>query len=294
MSSTSAFIGYVPEFYDRRMVPLLFAPYADELVARVPAREGLRVLELACGTGVVTKRLREALPASASLVATDLNEAMTNYARSAVPATGIDWRVADMQSLPFGDASFDVVVCQYGLMFPPDKPQAFREARRVLAPGGVLLANVWGSLDENPAMDVMNQALERVYRTIPGVPTPYGYARDRVAADIAAAGWDARLDDVNLDVDAATARVVGRARTARRRGHRAGARSRGARRRLRRASAPRAARGDVARRVRGNPGPAGGVILDEASARAAGRCRCGGALAPRPRSSATSGCWSCA
>src|SRR4051812_2035128 len=125
MASIAAFTGYVPEYYDRRMVPLLFAPYADELVARVPARDGLRVLELACGTGVVTRKLREALPPSASLVATDLNEAMTDYARSVVPAAGIDWRVADMQALPFEDGSFDVVVCQYGFMFPPDKPQAF-------------------------------------------------------------------------------------------------------------------------------------------------------------------------
>jgi SAM-dependent methyltransferase len=203
MASISAFTGYVPEYYERRMVPLLFSPYADELVARVPARDGLRVLELACGTGVVTRKLREALPASASLVATDLNQAMTDYASSVVPAAGIDWRVADMQALPFEDGSFDVVVCQYGFMFPPDKPQAFREVRRVLAPGGVLLANVWGSLDENPAMDVMNRALVQLYPDDPPrfFFTPYGYARDRVAADIAAAGWDARLDDVNLDVD---------------------------------------------------------------------------------------------
>src|SRR6478752_6385887 len=106
MSSNAVFKGYIPEFYDRRMVPLLFAPYAEELVERVPARDGLRVLELACGTGVVTRRLREALPGSATLVATDLNEAMTSYAGSAVPVPGIDWRVADMQALPFEDGSF--------------------------------------------------------------------------------------------------------------------------------------------------------------------------------------------
>src|SRR6476659_1225915 len=136
--SFAEFSGSIPRHYDEYLAPVLFEPYASDLVGRLRMSDGMRVLELACGTGVVTRRLREALPASATLVATDLNEAMTSYARAAVPVPGIDWRVADMQALPFEDGSFDVVVCQYGFMFPPDKPLAFRETRRVLAQGGVL------------------------------------------------------------------------------------------------------------------------------------------------------------
>jgi SAM-dependent methyltransferase len=212
VASNTAFTGYIPDFYDSKMVPALFEPYADELVTRVPVREGLRVLELACGTGVVTRKLRAALPESATLVATDLNEAMTSFAAQAVPAAGIDWRPADMQELPFADGSFDVVLCQFGFMFPPDKPQAFREARRVLAPGGVLLASIWGSLDDNPSMAVMDRALTMLYPDDPPrfFHTPYGYARDRIEADIAAAGWGARFDEVRIDVDyTATAMAEG-------------------------------------------------------------------------------------
>jgi SAM-dependent methyltransferase len=110
-----------------------------------------------------------------------------------------------MQALPFADGSFDAVVCQFGFMFPPDKPQAFREARRVLAPGGVLLANVWGLLDENPAKAVLHETVTALYPADPPrfFETPYGYGRKGAAADIAAAGWQAQLDAVNLDVDCA-------------------------------------------------------------------------------------------
>ena len=203
VSTPIAYTGFGPEFYDRKMGPLLFEPYADELVARVPVRDGLRVLELACGSGIVTRRLRPALPETASLVATDLNEAMLAYARQAMPAAGVEWRAADMQALPFADESFDVVVCQFGLMFPPDKPQAFREARRVLAPGGVLLANVWGLLEENPVMALMHETVQGLYPDDPPrfYETPYGYGHARTAEDIAAAGWEAQLDEVRIAVD---------------------------------------------------------------------------------------------
>ena len=203
VAAAVAYTGFGPEFYDRKMGPLLFEPYAAELVARVPVRDGLRVLELACGSGIVTRRLHAALPESASLVATDLNEAMLAYARQTMPAAAIEWHEADMQALPFPDASFDVVVCQFGLMFPPDKPQAYREARRVLVPGGVLLANVWGLLDENPVMALMHETVQSLYPADPPrfYETPYGYERAQVAKDVAAAGWEAQLDEVRLDVD---------------------------------------------------------------------------------------------
>jgi SAM-dependent methyltransferase len=201
-SSAAAFSGSIPEFYDRQLGPVLFEPYAADLAARLPGGEGLRVLELACGTGIVTRRLREALPASATLVATDLNQPMIEYARGAVPAAGIDWSQADAQALPHEDGSFDVVVCQFGFMFLPDKALGFREARRVLAPGGVLLGNVWRSLDENPLLRVIHETLAAIFPDDPPrfLETPYGYAADRLRADLDRAGWDdVRLEDVRLE-----------------------------------------------------------------------------------------------
>jgi SAM-dependent methyltransferase len=201
-SSTSSFTGSIPEFYDRQLGPVLFEPYAADLAARLPRREGLRVLELACGSGIVTRRLREALPESATLVATDLNEAMVSYARQAVPAPGIEWRTADAQALPFADGSVDVVVCQFGFMFLPDRPLGFREARRVLGTGGLLLANIWSPLAENPQVALLHETLASLFPDDPPrfFETPYGYDRRRLSSDLEAAGWDdARLDVVRLE-----------------------------------------------------------------------------------------------
>jgi len=202
VAGAAEFTGEVPAFYDRCLGPVLFEPYAADLVGRLPSRSSLRVLELACGTGVVTRRLREALPDSATLVATDLNEPMLAYARAAVPAPGISWQAADAQALPFPDSSFDVVVCQFGFMFLPDKRRGFREARRVLAPGGLLLANVWCSLDQNPAVGAIQAVLERLFPDDPPrfLETPYGYHDSaRLRSDLAGAGWaDVQLEQVRL------------------------------------------------------------------------------------------------
>ena len=151
MTDTNArFVGSIPENYDRHLGPVLFEPYARDLARRVPVTEGTRLLEVACGTGIVTRHLRERLPASARFVATDLNPPMIEYARRKLEGVkGIDWQPADACALPFPDASFDVVACQFGLMFVPDKPAALREARRVLAPGGTFLFSTWDSLEKN-------------------------------------------------------------------------------------------------------------------------------------------------
>jgi ubiquinone/menaquinone biosynthesis C-methylase UbiE len=198
-SSAAEFSGSVPAFYDQYLGPVLFEPYAADLVARLPTGDGLRVLEIACGTGIVTRRLVEARP-DAAIVATDLNESMTDYARAAVAAPGIAWQQADAQALEFDDGSFDVVVCQFGFMFLPDKVQGYREARRVLRSEGVLLANVWHSMEANPAAGVIHATLAKLFPADPPrfMETPYGYHdAERIRADLVEAGWDdVKLEDV--------------------------------------------------------------------------------------------------
>ncbi len=160
------------------------------------------MLEIACGTGIVTRRLREALEDSATLTATDLNEPMIAYARNAVPAPGIAWQQADAQELLFENGVFDVVVCQFGFMFLPDKVQGFREARRVLTPGGVLLANIWHSMEANPVIEAIHATLARLFPDDPPrfMETPYGYHdADRIRADMEQAGWeDVRMEAVRI------------------------------------------------------------------------------------------------
>lgn len=144
------FDGSIPQLYDQYLGPTLFEPYARDLASRLPATPGLRVLETACGTGIVTRRLLEALPADGTLTATDLNAPMLDYARTRVPADSrLTWKVADAQDLPFERASFDVLVCQFGVMFFPEKPRGLAEARRVLAPGGRLFYSTWDRLEIN-------------------------------------------------------------------------------------------------------------------------------------------------
>jgi SAM-dependent methyltransferase len=136
----SDFGGTMPEYYDRILVPAQFGPLADDLARRLPRKPVGDVLEIACGTGAVSRRLRERLDPSVRLHATDLSAAMLAYARAEVPGA-IEWSVADAAALPFPDAACGVVVCAFGIMFVPDKLKAFREMRRVLQPGGSLLLN---------------------------------------------------------------------------------------------------------------------------------------------------------
>jgi ubiquinone/menaquinone biosynthesis C-methylase UbiE len=165
------FTGSIPGAYDRYLGPLLFEPYADDLVARLRSMPMAAVLELAAGTGILTARLRQAMPASAALTATDLNEAMLGFARAKLPEQGITWQLADAQDLPFPDASFDAVACQFGIMFVPDKARAFREARRVLRPRGQLAFNVWQSLAENPLARIARDTIGQFFSSDP--PTFY-------------------------------------------------------------------------------------------------------------------------
>ena len=140
--------------------PLFFHHYADDLVARVPVTPGMRVLETACGTGIVTERLLRPARRQSTIVATDLNEAMFAQARRrGVDGAGLEWRQADATQLPFDDAAFDVVVCQFGLMFFPDKEAGVREAWRVLQPGGRFLFNVWDALAHNAVARVTHETV---------------------------------------------------------------------------------------------------------------------------------------
>jgi Methyltransferase domain len=192
----------------------MFEPYAVDLVRRAPVAGATRVLELACGTGIVTRRLRTTMPASATLVATDLNAAMVEYAREAVSLEGIVWQTADAQALPFDDESFDVVVFQFGIMFLPDPARGFGEAHRVLAPGGTFLANAWCALDENPAHRAMQDGLREMFPDNPPrfLETPYGYNDPtRMREDAAAGGFgDVKLDTVRLRTHGPSALEFGR------------------------------------------------------------------------------------
>jgi ubiquinone/menaquinone biosynthesis C-methylase UbiE len=159
-----AFVGSVPENYDRYLGPVLFDPYAADLVARLNVPENASVLELACGTGILTRRLRDRLGRSARLVASDLNEAMMGFASGKFgPEEAVEWQQADATDLPFADQSFDAVVCQFGLMFFPDKERALRETYRVLKPGGVFLFSVWDKIEINDLQHIAHTIIAKFF-----------------------------------------------------------------------------------------------------------------------------------
>ena len=163
-----AFSGSVPELYERHLGPLLFEPYARDIVERVRSRPPKAILETAAGTGQVTRLLAGANP-DARIVATDLNAAMFARAASSGAHSGVSWETADMLALPFPDRVFDLVVCQFGIMFVPDQGAAFREALRVLAPDGRYLFNVWASLETNEIPNLVSGVVKDAL----GLPTTF-------------------------------------------------------------------------------------------------------------------------
>lgn len=188
-----AFSGPVPQFYQQYMVPMLFEPYAADLSARAAALEPRAVLEVAAGTGTVTRHLARLLPASLPIVATDLNPAMLTHAQGIGTCRAVTWRQADATQLPFEEEAFDVVVCQFGYMFLPDKVAAFKEARRMLRPGGTLLFSTWGRLEDNEFADTVTHALAALWPQDPPrfmACIPHGYhERQLIAEDVARAGF---------------------------------------------------------------------------------------------------------
>lgn len=194
MSDTDKlFAGAVPRLYETHLVPLIFEPYAADLSERIKSRRVARLLEVAAGTGVVTRALAVALDPSASIVATDLNQAMLDEAAAVGTTRPVDWRQADAMALPFRAGDFDAVVCQFGAMFFPDKSKAFAEARRVLKPGGTFIFSVWDRISENEFADSVTTALESVFPNDPPrflARTPHGYHDLRtIERDLGLAGF---------------------------------------------------------------------------------------------------------
>lgn len=156
--------GTIPEYYDRCLGPAWFDAFGADLVGRLPGRLAGDVLEIACGTGLVTRRLRARMDPAGRLVASDISPAMLEYARSKlVDCQGIEWREADATSLPFDAGEFSTVVCAFGVMFVPDKRAVFREVRRVLRKNGVFLFTVWDRIEENLAAAINAEVVEELF-----------------------------------------------------------------------------------------------------------------------------------
>jgi SAM-dependent methyltransferase len=187
------FVGSIPEHYDRGMGPVIFARPTDIVATRVASFEPSRVLETAAGTGIVTRRLRDLLPAAAEIVATDLNPAMLDAAsRKFRPGEAVTFEPADATALPFADGEFDAMVCQFGVMFFPDKEKAYREARRVLKAGGSYVFSVWDAVDHNPFARMVGDALRSAFAADPPpfLNVPFGYAAlDPIKASLLANGF---------------------------------------------------------------------------------------------------------
>jgi ubiquinone/menaquinone biosynthesis C-methylase UbiE len=171
------FAGSVPAIYDRHLGSVIFEPYAIDLAARVAHLKPQRILEIAAGTGIVSRAIARQLP-DAAILATDLNQPMLDEAVSLTKAMNVTYGLADAQALPFDDGAFDAVVCQFGVMFFPDKPTAFAAARRVLKPGGHYLFNVWDRIEDN---EFTHLAVDTLARLFPDNPprfmarTPHGF-----------------------------------------------------------------------------------------------------------------------
>jgi ubiquinone/menaquinone biosynthesis C-methylase UbiE len=188
------FAGSIPEIYDRFLVPLIFEPYALDIAGRIAGAGPQHVLETAAGTGVATRAIAARLPAGARFVATDLNQPMLDRAAAVQPRDRpVSWRQADALALPFPDQLFDAVACQFGAMFFPEKVQGYREARRVLRPGGRFCFNVWDQISTNEFADVVTESLAAVFPQDPPrflARTPHGYHdTDVIRRQLAEAGF---------------------------------------------------------------------------------------------------------
>lgn len=204
----ASFGGAIPALYERYLGPLFFRPYAEDIATRVGIIKRGRILETAAGTGMVTRALARSLPRTVEIVATDLNQTMLDSAMTLLRAPRVSWRQADAQDLPFVDASFETVVCQFGVMFLPDRQRGYREALRVLKPGGRFVFNVWGRLEDNEISHCVAQAVAAMFPANPPrfiERTPYGYAdTDMIREELQRAGFGR----VEVDIVAKVSRAA--------------------------------------------------------------------------------------
>lgn len=196
------FSGAIPQLYDKLMVPLLFAPWAELLAERIAALKPADILETAAGTGVLTRALSERCPA-ASITATDLNAEMLEVARGRVADSLVRCLPADALDLPFADARFDVAVSQFGMMFYPDKARGFAESWRLLRPGGTMIAALWAPLADNPVSETIAVAVANCLTSNPPdffARVPFSYHDpDVIRADARTGGFDiVEIDQVTL------------------------------------------------------------------------------------------------
>lgn len=215
MSNDASFVGSIPQHYDRGMGPMIFVDYAADIAQRVAAVNPARVLETAAGTGIVTRKLRDALPAATRLTATDLNPPMLDIARTKFRSgEQVEFQPADAMALSFTDGSFDAVVCQFGVMFFPDKEQAAREAFRVLKPGGVFLFNVWDGIEENELPHIAHTIISKFFDDNPPnfYEIPFSFHdRETIASLLSQAGFrNVDFSIVSITAEAASAGEVTR------------------------------------------------------------------------------------
>jgi ubiquinone/menaquinone biosynthesis C-methylase UbiE len=206
-NQASNFVGSVPLNYDEHLGPHIFIGFAEILAEKTVSEQPQKVLELAAGTGIVSRVIRDTLPESSSLVITDLNEPMLDSARSKfTESDNVDIRQANAQELPFDDAAFDVIACQFGVMFFPDKEQSYREAYRVLKPGGKYILNVWDALEFNPFAQIAHNTVATFFpENPPGFyKVPFGY---RDAVQIEQSLKDAGFANVTHEVINITAEI---------------------------------------------------------------------------------------
>jgi ubiquinone/menaquinone biosynthesis C-methylase UbiE len=194
LATDKVFSGSIPEIYDRYLVPLIFESYALDLARRVELTGPQNVLETAAGTGVLTHAIASLLPKNVRILATDLNQQMLERAKARqYHGHRIEWKQADALSLPFAHQGFDVVACQFGAMFFPDKVQGYREAHRVLKPNGRFVFDVWDQISENEFADTVTEALATLYPRDPPrflARTPHGYHNiEKIREELTAAGF---------------------------------------------------------------------------------------------------------
>lgn len=203
--------GSVPALYDRYRGPVFFEPFAPDLAdCLADLREG-SVLEIAAGTGIVTRVLARTLPGTVSIIASDISQAMLDFAAAQPGLARITWRQADALELPFDDAAFDAVLCQFGVMFFGDRVAGYREARRVLKPGSRFVFNVWDRIENNEFCQIVTEAVARLF---PGnapdllARMPYGYFdTDLIRNELTQAGFhNIAIETMNRQSAAPSAR----------------------------------------------------------------------------------------